>query len=171
MAYPPIIALLYDGREGVPMVYVDLDQRLVNALLGDGRTGLRDLAETLEVSVTAVSTHLAELEEGGYIRGYVPLIDYGAFGYDVTAITHLKVEGSALPAIAEELSGHDQFLGVYEVTGDHDVLVVGKYEDTDDVNRHIKRLLANPHVEASRTSVVLDPVLEFGQFELPVEEE
>ncbi|PSP15683.1 AsnC family transcriptional regulator, partial [Halobacteriales archaeon QH_10_67_13] len=52
------------------MTYKNLDRRLVNALLGDGRASLRNLAEQLEVSVTTVSNHLSELEESEVDVGF-----------------------------------------------------------------------------------------------------
>ncbi len=83
------------------MTYENLDAKLINALLGDGRASLRSLAEELDVSVTTVSNHLRDLEDEGVIEGYTPRVNYDALGYDVTAIIQLKVEGSALPEITE----------------------------------------------------------------------
>lgn len=150
------------------MTYEHLDERLVNALLEDGRQSLRDLAEAVDVSVTTVSNHLRQLEDDGHIRGFVPLIDYDAFGYDVTAISHLKVEGSALPSITDWLADHDQFTGIYEVTGGYDVVIIGRFGDTDDMNRFIKRLLADPNIWEINTSVVLNAVRDHEQFAFPV---
>ncbi len=45
------------------MTYENLDRKLVNALLGDGRASLRSLGEDLNVSVTTVSNHLSDLED------------------------------------------------------------------------------------------------------------
>ncbi|PSQ33609.1 AsnC family transcriptional regulator [Halobacteriales archaeon SW_10_68_16] len=151
------------------MTYENLDRKLVNALLGDGRASLRSLAEDLDVSVTTVSNHLSDLEEDGIIRGYTPKIDYDALGYDVTAILQLKVEGSGLQAVTEELTEHRQMVSVYEVTGDHDIVAVGKFADTDDMNDAIKTLLNNPDIKESNTSVVLNAAKEHEQFELDVE--
>jgi DNA-binding Lrp family transcriptional regulator len=148
------------------MTYENLDRKLVNALLGDGRASLRSLAEDLDVSVTTVSNHLSDLEEDGIIRGYTPKVDYDALGYDVTAILQLKVEGSGLREVTEELSEARQMVSVYEVTGDHDIVAVGKFSDTDDMNGAIKTLLNNPHVKESNTSVVLNAAKEHEQFEL-----
>lgn len=153
------------------MTYEDLDERLVNGLLEDGRGSLRSLAQKVDVSVTTVSNHLSRLEEEGHIRGFAPLVDYEAFGYDVTAIIHLKVEGSALPSITDWLADHRQFVGVYEVTGEYDVVLVGKFRDTDDMNGHIKRLLSDPNILESSTSVVLNAVRDHEQFPLPVDAE
>ncbi|PSQ10460.1 AsnC family transcriptional regulator [Halobacteriales archaeon QS_5_70_15] len=151
------------------MTYENLDEKLINALLDDGRASLRSLAEKLDVSVTTVSNHLSDLEENGVIKGYTPKVDYDELGYDVTAVIQLKVEGSALPEITERLKDHQQMVSVYEVTGDHDVIAIGKFEDTDAMNDQIKELLVDPDIKESNTSVVLNTVLENQQFPLDVE--
>jgi DNA-binding Lrp family transcriptional regulator len=151
------------------MTYENLDERLINALLDDGRASLRSLAERLDVSVTTVSNHLSDLEDRGVIRGYTPKVDYDELGYDVTAVIQLKVEGSALPEITERLQGHQQMVSVYEVTGDHDVIAIGKFRDTDAMNDQIKELLVDPDIKESNTSVVLNTVVENQQFPLDVE--
>lgn len=153
------------------MTYEHLDKQLVNGLLEGGRASLRNLAEKVDVSVTTVSNHLDELEEQGHIQRFVPVIGYDGFGYDVTAITHLKVEGSALPSITDWLATHEQFIDIYEVTGEYDVVLTGKFRDTDDMNKHIKQLLADPNVKESSTSVVLNAVRDHEQFALPIDAE
>ncbi|MFB6094970.1 MAG: Lrp/AsnC ligand binding domain-containing protein, partial [Halodesulfurarchaeum sp.] len=104
------------------------------------------------------------------IDGYTPIIDYNELGYDVTAILQLKVEGSALPEITDRLEAKTQMTAVYEVTGDHDIIAIGKFEDTETMNDLIKDLLADEDIKESNTSVVLSAPVECEQFELPVEE-
>jgi len=153
------------------MTYEHLDTELVNELLGDGRASLRSLAGELDVSVTTVSNHLSDLEEEGVIQGYTPIVDYDAAGYDVTAVMQLKVEGDALAEITETLRDHDQMMSVYEVTGDYDIIAVGKFKDTDDMNDQIKALVTDPDIKQSSTSIVLNSVAENEQFELETESE
>jgi len=151
------------------MTYENLDADLVNELLGDGRASLRSLAEKLDVSVTTVSNHLSDLEEEGVIEGYTPKVDYDAVGYDVTAVMQLKAERSALPEITQTLKDHQQMISVYEVTGDYDVIAIGKFKDTDDMNEEIKSLITDPDIKQSNTSIVLNTVSENEQFELETE--
>jgi DNA-binding Lrp family transcriptional regulator len=153
------------------MTYENLDAKLINALLDDGRASLRSLAEDLDVSVTTVSNHLHDLEEEGVIDGYTPKVDYDALGYDVTAVVNLKVEGSALPEITDRLEGEKRMVSVYEVTGDYDVVAIGKFTDTDEMNDQIKSLLTDQDIRESNTSVVLNTVAEHRQFDLDIDEE
>lgn len=152
------------------MTYENLDAKLINALLGDGRASLRSLAEELDVSVTTVSNHLRDLENESVVEGYTPRVNYDAIGYDVTAIIQLKVEGSALPSITSRLEKQKQMTTVYEVTGDYDVIAVGKFRDTDGMNDQIKELLTDTDIRESNTSVVLNPVAENEQFNLTLTE-
>ncbi len=153
------------------MTYENLDAKLVNSLLGNGRASLRSLGDELDVSVTTVSNHLRDLEDEDVIRGYTPVVDYEKLGFDVTAVLQLKVEGSALPAVTEKLRQEKQMVSVYEVTGDYDVIAIGKFADTDGMNDQIKAILTDADIRESNTSVVLNAVTENEQFELDIDEE
>lgn len=153
------------------MTYENLDAKLVNSLLSNGRASLRSLGDELDVSVTTVSNHLRDLEDEGVIRGYTPIVDYDKLGYDVTAVLQLKVEGSALPDVTEKLRQEKQMVSVYEVTGDYDVIAIGKFTDTDGMNDQIKAILADADIRESNTSVVLNAVTENEQFDLDLNEE
>ena len=152
------------------MTYENLDAYLLNHLLGDGRASLRSLAEELDVSVTTVSNHLQSLEEDGVIEGYSPHINYETVGYDVTAVLQLKVEGEAISEVTKQLREQRRMTSVYEVTGDYDLIAIGKFRDTDDMNAHIKGVLTDSAIRESNTSVVLNSVLEGNQFELDTDD-
>ncbi|OYR49673.1 AsnC family transcriptional regulator [Halorubrum sp. Ea1] len=146
------------------MAYDDLDTELVTALLGNGRASLRSLADQLDVSVTTVSNHLDDLEQAGAIDGYTPIINYEQLGYDVTAVLQLKVEGPGLPEITDTLDNEPQIVSVYETTGNYDIIAIGKFRDTGDMNDQIKRIVADADVQQSNTNVVLNTVSEYTQF-------
>ncbi|WP_231188438.1 HTH-type transcriptional regulator Lrp [Haladaptatus sp. DYF46] len=148
------------------MAYENLDAELLNALQSDGRASLRDLASDLDVSVTTISNHLDELQNSGAIIDFSPIVDYDALGYDVTAVIQLKVEGAALPDVTDRLQREDQMVSVYEVTGNHDIIAIGRFEDTDQMNRKIKSLLEDKDINESNTSVVLNSVSEYEQFDI-----
>jgi DNA-binding Lrp family transcriptional regulator len=61
-------------------------------------------------------------------------------------------------------------ISVYEVTGDYDIIAIGKFKDTDGMNRQIKQLLTDADIRESNTSVVLNAVVENQQFDLDIGE-
>ncbi|MFW5978139.1 MAG: Lrp/AsnC ligand binding domain-containing protein, partial [Halohasta sp.] len=62
-------------------------------------------------------------------------------------------------------------VSVYEVTGDYDIIAIGKFTDTDGMNDQIKELLTDVDIRESNTSVVLNAVTENEQFELDLNDE
>jgi DNA-binding Lrp family transcriptional regulator len=142
------------------MTYDNLDLKIIDLLLEDGRASLRSIAEELDVSVTTVSNHLNEMEEEGMIKGFKPVISYPELGYTVTCVLMIKAEGDSLRDLVEDLGGMDSLLHVYEVTGDFDIIAVGKFKDTEEMNDTIKELLNSPMVRETNTNVVLSAVKE-----------
>lgn len=137
------------------MTYRDLDIQLLAALRDDARQSARQLAERLSVSPSTISNRLKSLQGRGVLRGFRPDIDYARLGYGLVAITKIKARGDALPAIVEALAEDDRLTKVYEITGDFDILVIGRFRDENEMNREIKRMLSLPGIEGTNTSIVL----------------
>ncbi len=148
------------------MAYQDLDARLIEALRDDARRSLRELGEALGVSTSTVRNHLRELEESGVIAGYRPVVDYSRLGYGLVAVIRIKARGDALPRIVEALVADDRLTHVYEITGEFDVMVIGRFRSETEMNREIKRLLGLPGIEGTNTSIVLSAPKEAGDISL-----
>jgi len=138
----------------------DTDRRLVDGLLADGRASANELAQAVGIATATATKRVQALEDAGVIEGYRPDIDYTAFGFDVTAVFHLDVAGDGLESVVSDLRDVPHMVGVYEVTGSHDVVAIGKFTDTERLNARIKDLLTDPMVESVATSVVLETVCE-----------
>lgn len=149
------------------MTYRDLDRRILLALREDARRSNRQLARELDVAATTVGNRLADLEARGVIRGYRADIDYRRLGLGLVAVTRIKARGEALPAIVESLTSHPSLTHVYEITGEFDVMVIGRFADESEMNREIKRMLSMPGIEGTNTSIVLDAPKEQLDVELP----
>lgn len=148
------------------MTYAGLDLEILEMLRRDGRASLRTIAEKLEVSTSTVSHRVKEMESEGIILSYKPVIDYSKLGYRLTAITKIKAKGAQIPKIVAALVKERTLVDVYEITGDYDVMVIGKYSDEEMMNREIKRLLSRPEIESTNTSIVLSVAKEGGELEL-----
>jgi len=136
-------------------MHKNLDLDILSELVKDGRASLRQIAMVLGVATTTVSNRLHALEADGVIVGYRPVIDYAKLGFGLTVVIQVKVKGGHFPDVVKELVSHRSLVSVYETTGDFDVVAVGKFKDTDNMNNEIKRLLSNPYVEETSTAVVL----------------
>jgi DNA-binding Lrp family transcriptional regulator len=151
------------------VTYRDLDTHLLEALMEDGRRSVRKLAEVLKVSPGTVSNRLADLVEREVITGFKPVIDYGKLGFGLVAVTKIKARGESLPAIVEALARDSRLTHVYEITGEFDILVIGRFRNESDMNREIKRMLGLPGIEGTNTSIVLSTAKEGADIDLRAE--
>ena len=136
-------------------MYKDLDLKIIGELRKEGRASLRQIAKRLDISTTTVASRIRVLEKGGVIRGYRPLLDSKKLGLGITAITLIKAVGGKIPTLMADLSKDPALTHVYEITGEFDLLVIGKYKDTDSMNREIKKLLSHKAIKETNTSIVL----------------
>jgi DNA-binding Lrp family transcriptional regulator len=148
----------------------DIDSQLLNALLSDGRASASDLADAAGVATSTATKRLARLEDDGVVEGYQPDVNYEAFGYEVTAVFRLDVEGDGLADVVDELQASGRMIGVYEVTGSDDVVAIGKFSDTSELNAQIKDLLTHEHVRSANSNIVLDTVREYDHPPIPAAE-
>ncbi len=151
------------------MTYRDLDVRLIRALQVDARRSMRQLATELGVSTGTVSKRLDGLRRRGIVTGFRPTVDYAKLGFGLLAITRIKARGEALPSIVRTLVEDPFLTHVYEITGDFDILVIGRYRNETEMNGEIKRMLSLPGIESTNTSVVLSAAKEQVDIELPLD--
>jgi DNA-binding Lrp family transcriptional regulator len=148
------------------VTYRDLDRRLIDVLREDARLSVRALGKRLSVSASTAGKRLDSLIEREVITGFVPTLDYKKLGFGLVAITKIKARGEALPTIVDALANDRHLSHVYEITGEFDVLVIGRFRDESEMNREIKRLLGLPGIEGTNTSIVLSIAKEGGDIEL-----
>ncbi|WEL16455.1 DNA-binding transcriptional regulator, Lrp family [Halorhabdus sp. SVX81] len=139
------------------MDFDDIDRALVDALLEDGRASTQDLAADVGISPDAVERRVDALEDAGVIDGYAATVDYDELGYDVTAVVRVRT-GTGPELVTERLGEYPWARSLYEVTGEDDVVLVGRFRDTDDMHENVAKLLTESAVRSVTVDVVLDTV-------------
>jgi DNA-binding Lrp family transcriptional regulator len=137
-----------------------LDRSILQELNVDARRSHREIAQRLKVSPTTVSTRIAQMERDDVIRGYVPLLDDELLGWDLTATIGIRISKGRLREVEERLARDPRAYAIYDVTGDFDALLIGRFRDRRDLDRFVKHALQDPHVERTNTQVVLNRVKE-----------
>jgi DNA-binding Lrp family transcriptional regulator len=144
----------------------EVDLRIIEQLLKDGRKSYREIARELGLSVATVHNRVKRLQAEGVIKGFAPIMDYSRLGFDLTALILLQAEGAHLVEVEEEVAKLKEACAVYDVTGEFDVAVVARFKSREALNRFIKRILKIPFVKRTTTSMVLNVVKE--DFRLPL---
>ncbi|MFB6214298.1 MAG: Lrp/AsnC ligand binding domain-containing protein [Candidatus Bipolaricaulia bacterium] len=143
-----------------------LNKEILKSFMKDGRKSIRKVARELDVSPSTVSNHLDGMLEEGTIKRFKPAVDYEKLGFDLTAITKIQAKGREITDIVERLKDEGSLTHVYEITGEFDILVIGKFDSRESMNREIKRMLNFSAVERADTSIVLNAVKEGSSLDL-----
>ena len=138
----------------------ELDLKVIDGLRVDARKSFRELAEELDVAEGTIYNRVNKLKKAGVLRGFIADIDYAMLGYDLTAVIGVIVKGGHLPQIEERIAAQSMVTAVYDVTGQYDAVVVGKFRDRSDLNALVKKLTSMEHVDRTYTMIVLNVVKE-----------
>ncbi|MBM4240870.1 MAG: Lrp/AsnC family transcriptional regulator [Euryarchaeota archaeon] len=138
----------------------ETDKKILNLLTQDGRMSYRKISKKLDVSVGTVHNRVEKLLKSGVIKKFVPVIDHGKLGYKLTTVIGVRVKGGLLRNWEDKTAYHKNVLGIYDVTGEFDAILIAKFEDTNELDKFIKRLLKEPDTQRTYTQTVLNIVKE-----------
>ena len=138
----------------------ETSNKVLSEYLSDSRQSYREVAKKVGVSSGTVASRVRELEEKGIVKRYTLLLDYERLGYELTAITEIIVSGGKMLDVGEEIAKMGQTCGVYNITGDSDIMVVGKFKTRKELSDFTKKILTIPNVERTKTHLVLNTLKE-----------
>ena len=140
----------------------DLDLRIVDALVRDGRTPAAQIAEEIGLSRPAVADRIEKLERQGVIRGTTAVVEPQSIGRNVTAF--VAARGPKLSAAGlkrfNELMLLDEILEVHTVAGEDCYLIKVRTDSIPSLNTLVSRLVDPPLGLATRTTIVMETHVE-----------
>ncbi|HNC70530.1 MAG TPA: Lrp/AsnC family transcriptional regulator [Pseudomonadales bacterium] len=98
----------------------ETDRRLIELLRADGRMAFRALADTLDLTESAVRARVRQLESSGAMK-VVAVADAEAVGYELLLAVGVEVDGRPAIEVAEALATIDEVFSVSLVIGTHDI--------------------------------------------------
>ena len=143
----------------------NLDLEILKALSKNSKLSVRELSKILKKSPSLVHSRIKRLERNNVIKNYTILVDYWKLGYEVYALTLLQVDGAHIVEVEEVLSKEPNVKAVYDITGEYDVAFISAFKSVSELDNFIKRLLKNPYIKRSITSIILRIVKETPHIE------
>lgn len=138
------------------------DRRILTILQRQGRISNADLAETVNLSASACHRRVQRLEQQGYIRDYVALLDERKLGRMTTVFVEITLSGQAdevLEAFEREVARVPDILECHLMAGSADYLLKVVAQDTEDFARIHRQYLAKlPGVSQMHSSFALRTV-------------
>ncbi len=138
----------------------ETDRKILNEYLKDARLSYREIAKRINVAVGTVLSRTKKMEQEGVIKGYSVILDDEKLGYMLTAITEVTVSKGRLVEVEKEIAKLNSTCAVYDVTGQTDAFIIGKFRNRSEISVFTKALLALPYVERTNTHLVLSTIKE-----------
>mgnify|MGYP002621244183 CR=1 FL=1 len=146
------------------------DKRILTILQRKGRISNSDLAEEVSLSPSACHRRVQRLEEDGFVRDYVALLDPRKVDRPTTVFVEITLSGQTEDVLNKFESAVALVTSVLEcnlMAGSADYLLKVVVKDTDDFARiHRERLATLPGVVQMQSSFALKTV--FKTTALPV---
>jgi len=153
----------YDGlmslREAPPGALPeldDVDHRLIELLVEDGRRSFAELGRIVGLSVAAAKRRVDRLRELGVITGFSARVDYGRLGWGIEAFTEVRYIGSTdVETVVANAAAIPEIQAVYVIAGDSDALVRVRVRDIPHFQRVIDTLRRSRRITGTKTLMVV----------------
>lgn len=139
-----------------------VDKRILRAVQTKCTLNADELADVSGVSPSTALRRLKRLRDGGVIKAEVAVLDPRQVGKPLQMIVAVRLErddGRAVRAFIDQMQRHPAVTQCYFVTGSADYVLHLAVADMDEFNEFVQqKLIANPHVAATDTHVVINPI-------------
>lgn len=133
-----------------------VDLQILEVLQAQGRTKRNELADTVKLSIPAVSERLRKLEERGIIRSFNAMLEARKVGLEVTAFVFVMAESSTFyPEIIKRATAHEEILECHAITGEGSHILKARTRSTATLEKLLSQIQSWPGVKNTRTSIVL----------------
>ena len=145
----------------------EIDKKIINLLLKDGRIKYREIANKLNISTSTAFNKLKKLSDNSTIERVVPVINDKITQLSYEVIISILVKAGHLSDVEKEIAHLKNVCAVYDVTGEWDAIIIAKFKTREEMDSFVKKLRKVPNVIRTNTSFVLNKVKEdfvFGGF-------
>jgi len=146
----------------------ELDRKIIMRLNENARKSYRQIAKELHVSMSTVSNRIKAMENDGVIKGYIPVLDAQKVGFDLMAMLGVRISRGKLIDVQNVISTHSSVIGVYDITGEWDSIVIARFRNRTELNTFIKWVVSLEHIERTYTQIVLNVVKDEAGVAIPL---
>lgn len=137
----------------------DIDRRIIELLVADGRTSVTDLADAVHLSLSAASQRLRRLQESGAIERFTIRLGGSATGRPVEALVDLQLSpGSPWEGIDHALREQEDVVDAVHLTGGFDYQIRIRSRSIEELDNLLRWLKESMGVRETSTRIVLHTV-------------
>ena len=147
-----------------------IDRIILQRLQENARINYKALADETRKSMGTISNRIQKLLAEGVIKDFSIITDPEKIGYDLTAIINIQIDVKHLDFINQELKKIEDLFAIYNITGDYDILAVGRFLSRNHLDKTIHRIISIPHIQRTSTTIALRTLKEDFRVHIPLDE-
>ena len=134
----------------------DSDKKIVSVLKENSRQSFVEIGKEVGLSEAAVRRRVKRLTDSGYLKRFTVELDQST---GAKALTFIAVSPTVpIPAVSKFLQKLDGVEGVYEITGEYDILSNISGQNITEVNRCIDEIRRINGVSNTNTIIILKSI-------------
>lgn len=137
----------------------DIDKKILNALIDNGRESHESISKNLNLSRPAVRQRVKKLEDQGVIKRYQAIIDWDKLNQNIHVFISLKINSVILKDIIKKIksiNANDTFLEeCHRLAGEWCIMLKVRSTSPQNITQYIDELLKIKGVLGTSTTFIL----------------
>ncbi|MCZ6613648.1 MAG: Lrp/AsnC family transcriptional regulator [Thaumarchaeota archaeon] len=134
----------------------DSDKKIVSVLKENSRQSFVEIGKEVGLSEAAVRRRVKRLTDSGYLKRFTVELDQST---GAKALTFIAVSPTVpIPEVSKSLKKLDGVEGIYEITGEYDILSNISGQNITEVNRCIDEIRRINGVSNTNTIIILKSI-------------
>ena len=133
------------------------DKLILNELIKNARESASNIAESIGMSIPAVTERIKKLQDSGVIKGYSVSIDDRMIGVDVSAfITVISESSEFFEDVVNHANANQYVTKCYTTTGTGSHILYVKTENSKSLEKLLRSIQSWPGVKRTETQLILN---------------
>ena len=134
-----------------------IDKLILNELIKNARGSASNIADSIGMSVPAVTERIKKLQDSGVIKGYSVSIDDRMIGVDVSAfITVISESSEFFEDVVNHANANQYVTKCYTTTGIGSHILYVKTENSTSLEKLLRSMQSWPGVKRTETQLILN---------------
>lgn len=138
------------------------DIKILQALQNNAKINMKELSSELNISKTPIYERIKRLEDEGYIKNYVALVDNKKVGLPLVVFCNVSLavhNEEYIQRFKEEIQPIDEIMECYSIGGIHDFFLKVVVKDLEAYNRFVfEKLTKVQGIVKMQSSFVLSEI-------------
>ena len=139
------------------MINLDhIDKQIISILQSHGRDSASHIANTIGMSVPAVTDRIRKLQDAQVITGFRAVVDPRKVGMDVSALITVISESSIhYSEVVESANNTAEVVECFTTTGNGSHVLIIQTENTQSLEKLLRKIQGWPGVTRTETQIIL----------------